>query len=459
MGVISGHQLSAFSTPVNATSPIDANTVRGNDNSIKTAYNAHDADTTIHLQSGLVASRPAASTANQTWLATDTSAVYAYLDTGSAWVEVNYLRNTGGTLTGTLTVTGATTLQSTLAVTGVVTLTNRITSATAQSFGSVFAATGYQLYADATYGAALAGFGTTSDTTLLDRGGNPRIGILSSAITVTGSLTVANNLTVTAGNAVIGASNYYEWASQSVISSPSDGVVLLQNFATTSFSRLQFGGTTSSFPSLKRSTTGIIVQLADDSGVAPLTSGVLTVTGNSTITGTLGGITTLTATTLAGTLSTAAQANVTSLGTLTALTVVGSTAVTGDTTLTGAAGAGLLTVTSTTGAAADLVTLKLARGGTAGYSIGVNLDGANTDNFNIYKSATRIVAYDAGTWTFSSRVTMSLLLNTQASATGGAGFRLPHGAAPTSPVDGDVWSTSAGLFIRINGVTKTVTLT
>lgn len=51
------------------------------------------------------------------------------------------------------------------------------------------------------------------------------------------------------------------------------------------------------------------------------------------------------------------------------------------------------------------------------------------------------------------------LLLTALSATGGAGFRLPHGAAPTTPVNGDMWSTTAGLFIYINGVTKTVTLT
>jgi hypothetical protein len=59
-----------------------------------------------------------------------------------------------------------------------------------------------------------------------------------------------------------------------------------------------------------------------------VSGGGVTVTGNSTITGTLGGVTTLTCTTvtatnLGGTLSTAAQANVTSLGTLTALTVQG----------------------------------------------------------------------------------------------------------------------------------------
>lgn len=46
-----------------------------------------------------------------------------------------------------------------------------------------------------------------------------------------------------------------------------------------------------------------------------------------------------------------------------------------------------------------------------------------------------------------------------ASVTGAATLRIPHGTAPTSPVNGDTWTTSAGFFVRINGVTKTVTLT
>lgn len=48
---------------------------------------------------------------------------------------------------------------------------------------------------------------------------------------------------------------------------------------------------------------------------------------------------------------------------------------------------------------------------------------------------------------------------TAASTTSAAGLNVAHGTAPTSPADGDVWSTTAGLFIRVNGVTKTVTLT
>lgn len=44
------------------------------------------------------------------------------------------------------------------------------------------------------------------------------------------------------------------------------------------------------------------------------------------------------------------------------------------------------------------------------------------------------------------------VLTLPSSATG-AGLRLAHGAAPTSPVNGDVWTTSAGVFAQINGVT------
>ncbi len=50
---------------------------------------------------------------------------------------------------------------------------------------------------------------------------------------------------------------------------------------------------------------------------------------------------------------------------------------------------------------------------------------------------------------------------TTASTTAIAGFNLPAGAAPSAPVDGDVWredNTNTGLKIRINGVTKTITV-
>ena len=40
-----------------------------------------------------------------------------------------------------------------------------------------------------------------------------------------------------------------------------------------------------------------------------------------------------------------------------------------------------------------------------------------------------------------------------AATTSGASLRLPHGTAPTTPVDGDMWTTTAGTYVRINGAT------
>lgn len=37
-----------------------------------------------------------------------------------------------------------------------------------------------------------------------------------------------------------------------------------------------------------------------------------------------------------------------------------------------------------------------------------------------------------------------------------ASIRLPHGVAPSSPTDGDMWTTTTGLFVRLNGVTQNV---
>ena len=46
-------------------------------------------------------------------------------------------------------------------------------------------------------------------------------------------------------------------------------------------------------------------------------------------------------------------------------------------------------------------------------------------------------------------------VSTIASTTTNAGFNVPHAtAAPTSPVNGDIWTTTSGLFMRQNGSTK-----
>jgi hypothetical protein len=55
---------------------------------------------------------------------------------------------------------------------------------------------------------------------------------------------------------------------RSSITSAADGVLLFANNGATDFSRLQFGGTTSSFPALKRNSSVLETKLADDSAYA-----------------------------------------------------------------------------------------------------------------------------------------------------------------------------------------------
>lgn len=81
--------------------------------------------------------------------------------------------------------------------------------------------------------------------------------------------------------------------------------------------------------------------------------------------------------------------------------------------------------------------------------------GGGSSQFAIYNSANTLIAYISN---LGSMALASQLL-TVASAAGTSGIIIPHGTAPTSPNNGDLWTTTAGMFVRINGVTKTVTLT
>ena len=77
----------------------------------------------------------------------------------------------------------------------------------------------------------------------------------------------------------------------------------------------------------------------------------------------------------------------------------------------------------------------------------------SADSFQIVTGGTIAFTLTAGSGLFNGTVIAPAATATKAP------LRIPHGTAPTSPTDGDMWTTTAGLFIRINGVTKTVTLT
>lgn len=75
--------------------------------------------------------------------------------------------------------------------------------------------------------------------------------------------------------------------------------------------------------------------------------------------------------------------------------------------------------------------------------------------------ASNIIAYVASTGLMTiSAITgigitasASTRLALSAGTTAVSSLRIPHGAAPTAPVNGDIWTTTAGLFVRINGAT------
>ena len=88
---------------------------------------------------------------------------------------------------------------------------------------------------------------------------------------------------------VIGNANGFYWSGLSQVRSPSDGVIRLSNNAGTDFGRLQFGGTTASFPAIKRSGNALVVGLADDSAKTSMQMSFLTLNNSSVITDTADG--------------------------------------------------------------------------------------------------------------------------------------------------------------------------
>lgn len=108
------------------------------------------------------------------------------------------------------------------------------------------------------------------------------------------ALTIASNTDATFANAVnAGATSYLGFFPRSRLYSPADSIILLSNNGVSNFDRLQFGGTTSSFPAIKRSSTTLQARLADDSAFASVqgklttetayTAGAIVVTGYLTL--------------------------------------------------------------------------------------------------------------------------------------------------------------------------------
>ena len=92
--------------------------------------------------------------------------------------------------------------------------------------------------------------------------------VLKSNNTTALTLDASQNATFAASVNVLNTAAI-RWTSWTQMLSPLDGVIRFCNAAGTDFNRLQFGGTTASFPAIKRSGTEIHARFADDSAFAP----------------------------------------------------------------------------------------------------------------------------------------------------------------------------------------------
>jgi len=105
-----------------------------------------------------------------------------------------------------------------------------------------------------------------------------------------------------------------------------------------------------------------------------------------------------------------------------------------------------------------------------GSGAGAKVSAVMTNSWQLYMSGTNSTA--TGSYIgnrlgvgFSTEPTtnsqITALLHIGAGTTGSAQINLVDGAAPTSPNDGDIWredNTNTGLKVRVNGVTKTISL-
>lgn len=94
----------------------------------------------------------------------------------------------------------------------------------------------------------------------------PGTGVFS---TLASQVSISSGGTIDGANLQANAGGVIYWNGRSWMLSPVDGVISLTNNGATDFNRLQFGGTTSSFPAIKRSGTTLSFRLADDSADSP----------------------------------------------------------------------------------------------------------------------------------------------------------------------------------------------
>lgn len=96
--------------------------------------------------------------------------------------------------------------------------------------------------------------------------------------------------------------------------------------------------------------------------------------------------------------------------------------------------------------------------GSAGLSLGVGTDPSSPSNGDIWINASNLKFRVGGTTytvlTSAGATTLTDKLTTVTPASGQEAFIIPHGAAPAAPTNGSFWTTTGGVFVRVNGATK-----
>jgi len=196
---------------------------------------------TSAIQTQLNAKEPAISGTGFVYSASGTKSVVS--DTGTG----NVVRDTAPSLSGLVTHAGGT-------------LTGASAATMFQSMTGTFNGTGIfkGIFMNVTNTAS------NNQSRLIDMqtGGNSRFNV-----SVGGDAYASNS--ITAGAYVeAGTTAFVSWTGRSRVYSPANGDFRLTNTAGTDFGKLQFGGSTSSFPAVKRNAATLEIKLADDSEFA-----------------------------------------------------------------------------------------------------------------------------------------------------------------------------------------------
>lgn len=81
---------------------------------------------------------------------------------------------------------------------------------------------------------------------------------------------------------------------------------------------------------------------------------------------------------------------------------------------------------------------------------------ADTNRWLLWDESAGSLTLSSGTGAKTAAVTINNGGNVafKASTASATSIQIPHGTAPTAPVDGDIWTTTGGVFARVNGVTN-----